>query len=153
MTALELIGLINQALFVGLFAVVLLRALRRPSRAALNTALLFGAIAGVVLVSRVAGWLGITGDPVVTEIALLLLMVAPFAMLRLVDDFSDSPRWVQAAGAAAFVLLATLSILSFSQLATPVVIATIAFFLAVGGYAAVVFAGRAGARTASPAGG
>jgi signal transduction histidine kinase len=140
MTALELIGLINQALFVGLFAVVLLRALRRPSRAALNTALLFGAIAGVVLVSRVAGWLGVTGDPVVTEITLLLLMVAPFAMLRLVDDFSDSPRWVQAAGAAAFVLLATLSILSLSQLATPVVIATIAFFLAVGGYAAVVFA-------------
>ena len=139
MTALELISLINQALFVGLFVVVLARALRRPSRAAFNTALLFGAIAGVVVVSRVAGWLGLTGNPIVSEVALLLLMAAPFAMLRLVDDFSESPRWVQLAGAAAFVLLAALSIVSLSQLSTPVVIATIAFFLAVGGYAAIVF--------------
>jgi len=140
MTALELISLINQALFVGLFAAVLLHALRRPTRAAFNTALLFGAIAGVVLVSRVAGWLGLTDQPLVAEITLLLLMTAPFAMLRLVDDFSDSPGWVQVAGAVAFVLLAALSVLNFSLLTTPVVVATIAFFLVVGGYAAVVFA-------------
>lgn len=140
MTALELISLINQALFVGLFAVVLLHALRRPTRAAFNTALLFGTIAGVVLVSRIAGWLGLTGDPAVTQIALLLLIVAPFAMLRLVDDFSDSPRWVQVGGTAALVLLAALSVVDFRVITAPVAVATIGFFLVVGGYAAVVFA-------------
>ena len=45
MTALELISLVNQVLFVGLFVAVLWRALRQPSRAAWDTVLLFGSIA------------------------------------------------------------------------------------------------------------
>lgn len=139
MTALELISLINQASFVGLFVAVLWHALRRPSRASVDTALLFGAIAGVVGISRVADWLGIAGDPLVTGLRLVLLNSAPFAMLRLVDDFSGSPRWVQPAGAVAFVLLSAFSVVGFGTLTTGVVLATIAFFLLVGGYAAVAF--------------
>ena len=42
MTALELISLINQALFVGLFVAVLRHALREPTRANLDTALRVG---------------------------------------------------------------------------------------------------------------
>ena len=55
MTALELISLINQVLFIGLFVVVLWHALRRGTRASWNTALLLGAVALAVAISRVTG--------------------------------------------------------------------------------------------------
>ena len=140
MTALELISLINQVLFIGLFVVVLWHALRRGTRASWNTALLLGSIAVAVAISRVSGWFGLAGEPFLTSITLILLSAVPFAMLRLVDDFSGSPRWVQVAGASAFISLAALTIVGLGELTTPLVITTIAFFLAVGGYAAVAFA-------------
>lgn len=139
MTALELLSLINQVLFVGLFGVVLWHALNRQTRASWNTALLFGAVALAVAVSRVAGWFGLD-EPFVNSLTLILLNAVPFAMLRLVDDFSGSPRWVQAAGAIAFVALGALTVIGLGELTTPLVIATIAFFVAVGGYAAIAFA-------------
>ncbi|HSJ00105.1 MAG TPA: ATP-binding protein [Patescibacteria group bacterium] len=140
MTALELISLINQVLFIGLFGVVLWHALRRRSRASWNTALLLGSVAVAVAISRVAGWFGLADEPAVSSLTLILLNAVPFAMLRLVDDFSGSPRWVQAAGASAFVALSALTVVGLGELTTPLVVATIAFFLAVGGYAAIVFA-------------
>jgi signal transduction histidine kinase len=143
MTALELISLVNQILFVGLFVVVLRHAVRNPSRANLDTALLFASIAGVVAIARVAGWLGLAGDPVITSVSLILLNVAPFAMLRLVDDFSGSPRWVQAAGAVAFMAVSALAIVAFEPMEAVVELVTIGFFVAVGGYAAFAFANAA----------
>ena len=98
MTALELISLINQLLFIGLFGVVLWHALRRPSRAAADTAMLFGSVAMVVAISQVAPWFGLDGAPLVVAITLIVLNAVPFAMLRLVDDFSGTPRGVQPAG-------------------------------------------------------
>jgi signal transduction histidine kinase len=140
MTALELISLITQVLFVGLFVVVLRHALRSPSRATIDTVLLFGSVTAVLTISRVAAMLGLAGDQAITNLLLIVLNVAPFAMLRLVDDFSGTPRWVQVAGAAAFVALGALTIVAFPRMAQVVELATIGFFLAVGGYAAVAFA-------------
>lgn len=140
MTALELISLITQVLFVGLFVVVLRHALRKPSRASLDTVLLFGSVTAVVTISRLAGILGLTGEQAITTLLLILLNVAPFAMLRLVDDFSGTPRWVQLAGAGAFIGVGALTIVAFPRMAQLVELATIGFFLAVGGYAAVAFA-------------
>jgi signal transduction histidine kinase len=140
MTALELISLINQVLFIGLFVVVLWHALRRGTRASWNTALLLGAVALAVAISRVAGWFGLADDPFVSSMTLILLSAVPFAMLRLVDDFSGTPRWVQTAGAVAFLALGALTVADTGELTTPLVVATIAFFVAVGGYAAVAFA-------------
>jgi signal transduction histidine kinase len=139
MTALELITLVNQVLFVGLFVVVLWHALRRPTRAAADTALLMGSVAMVVAISRLAGWVGLSGSPPVATISIVLLNAVPFSMLRLVDDFSGTPRWVQAAGAFAFVALGVLTIAGMGELTAPLVIATIAFFAVVGGYAAIAF--------------
>lgn len=140
MTALELISLINQILFVGLFVVVLRYAVRNPSRASIDTALLFASIAGIVALVRLADWLGLADDPTVTGLTLILLNVAPFAMLRLVDDFSGTPRVVQAAGAAAFVGVSALAIVAFERMEAIVELVTIGFFLLVGGYAATAFA-------------
>lgn len=140
MAALDLISFINHVLFIGLFAVVVAHALRNPSRTAVNTALLFGAIAGVFVLARVSEWIGLDGDPGVTGLTLVLLNAVPFAMLRLVDDFSGTPRWVQVAGAVAFVAVSALALAAFAAMTEVVEVATIGFFVAVGGYAAVAFA-------------
>ncbi|HUF06027.1 MAG TPA: ATP-binding protein [Candidatus Binatia bacterium] len=145
MSAFELISLANQVLFIGLFVAVLRHALRQPSRANLNTVLLFGSIATAVVTSRIAGSLA-PGQSWVTSVLIVLLSVTPLAMLRLVDDFSGTPRWVQWAGTTAFVLVSALVILAFDPLAEVVELALIGWFGSIGGYAAFAFA-RAAARS------
>ena len=142
MTALELIDLANQVLFVGLFAAVLWRALKQPSRAAWDTVFLFGSIAAVVLLGRVAELFGIADQPWLTGVVLLLLAAAPYAMLRLVDDFSRTPRWILLAGGLALAIIGILGFVIFGGAPQLYEIVAIGWFLGVGGYAALAF-GRA----------
>jgi signal transduction histidine kinase len=145
MTALELISVANQVLFIGLFVAVLWHAIRQPSRASLDTVLLFGSIAAVVVVGRVADWYSLE-DPWVTGITLALLNVAPFAMLRLVDDFSGTSRWIQWTGAIALVVVGALAFAALEAQPRLVELILLVWFLGVGGYAAYAFA--TGARRA-----
>ncbi len=140
MTALELISLANQVLFVGLFVATAWSALRRPTRAHLNTALLFGSVAGIVTISRAAGLLGFGDAPWLTSVLILVLSVAPLAMLRLVDDFSGTQRWVQVAGLVAYLGIALLALTMFATQPVIVELALLAWFGIVGGYAAFAFA-------------
>jgi hypothetical protein len=94
LTALELLSLITQVLFIGLFVAALRRALHERSRASLDTLLLFGSIAAVVVIGEIAGWLGLTDHPLLPGLTIALLSVAPLAMVRLVSDFSRQPAWV-----------------------------------------------------------
>jgi signal transduction histidine kinase len=143
MTALELISLVTQVLFVGLFVAVLWHALRQPTRARIDTLLLFGSIALIVVLSRVTEGLGITGSWV-TGGLLLLLNVAPFAMIRLVDDFRGTPRWIQVVGAVMFVAIAVAIVATSGESTTVAEMVSVAWFVAVGGYAAIAFAREAG---------
>lgn len=138
MTALELISLVNQVLFIGLFVVVLWHAVRQPSRSHFNTVLLFGSIAAVVTLGVVSDWIGVE-DPLITGLTISLLNVAPLAMLRLVDDFSGTPKWVQWAGVAAFFAVSVLALAAFESQPALVELALLAWFLPVGGFAAFAF--------------
>ena len=138
MTALDLISLVNQVLFIGLFVVVFWHAVRQPSRSHFNTVLLFGSIAAVVTLGAIADWLGLDGA-VITGVLLTLLNVAPLAMLRLVDDFSATPRWVQWAGVTAFLGVSGLALAAFESQPALVELALLAWFLPVGGFAAFAF--------------
>ena len=140
MTALELISLVTQLLFVGLFVAVLLAALSRPSRAAWDTVLLFGSIAAVVVVTRYAALVRLPDAPWLTGLVLLGLSVAPYAMIRLVDDFSRVPRWLLPVGAVAFVVVGVLGFAAFTTAPVLVELVTIAWFLCVGGYSVYAFA-------------
>ncbi|MCA1588470.1 MAG: GAF domain-containing sensor histidine kinase, partial [Chloroflexi bacterium] len=140
MTALELISLVTQLLFMGLFVAVLLAAVNRPSRAAWDTVLLFGSIAAVVVVSRSADLLRLPDEPWLTGIVLLGLSMAPYAMIRLVGDFSSVPRWLLPFGAVAFVAVGILGFAAFATSPVLVEVVTIAWFLGVGGYSAYAFA-------------
>ena len=139
MTATELISLLTQALFVGLFLATLWQAARRPSRSNVDTVLLFGAIAGVVLASRIVGWLGL-GPAWATGLTIVFINVAPLAMIRLVDDFSGTPRWVPWLGLAVFAAVSAISVVAYASSPRPVELVLIAWFLLVGGYAAASFA-------------
>jgi len=143
MTALELISLANQVLFVGLFVAVLWHAMRQPTRASVNTLLLFGSIAVVVVLARLATAFSLNETGWYSSTILVALSVAPLAMVRLVDDFSGTPRWVQVVGLVAFGVVAALSIFAFAAVEQIVELAVIAWFLLVGGYAAYAFAREA----------
>ena len=139
MTALELIDVANQVLFIGLFAAVLWRALKQPSRAAWDTVLLFGSIAAVVVLARIAELFSLGQQPWLIGLILLLLAVAPYAMLRLVDDFSRSPRWILLVGGSAFAIVGVLGFVIFGAAPKLYEIVAIGWFLGVGGYAALAF--------------
>lgn len=139
MTALDLLSWINRILFVALFVAVAWRAVRQPTRANLNTALLFFGISAAVVGGIVSDLFEVT-PPWFTGLLVTLLNICPFAMLRLVDDFRGSPRWVQLGGAVMFAGLVLLGLLLFEREPLLVGLATIVWFLLVGGYAAVTFA-------------
>jgi signal transduction histidine kinase len=139
MTALELISVANQVLFIGLFVAVLWHAIRQPSRASFDTVLLFGSIAAVVLVGRAADLFGLEGAWV-PGITIALLNVAPFAMIRLVDDFSGTPHWIQWAGAIALVVVGALGFAALEAQPQLVELLLLGWFFGVGGYAAYAFA-------------
>jgi signal transduction histidine kinase len=142
LTALELLSLINQVLFIGLFAAALQRALHLRTRANLDTLLLFGSIAAVVVISTVTQLLEIE-HPLLQGLTIALLSIVPLAMLRLVDDFRGHPRWVTVAGLVAFVGVVALGFIAIETAPEAVELALIGLFAVVGGYAAVAFAREA----------
>lgn len=143
MTALELLSWINRILFVVLFIAVGWRAIRQPTRSNVNTAILFGGIGLAVLIALISD-VAAFDPPWMTGVLIALLNACPWAMLRLVDDFRGSPRWVQLGGTVTFVAIAALSLLLFEWSPQLVELVTIAWFLIVGGYAAVTFARASG---------
>jgi signal transduction histidine kinase len=143
LTALELLSLITQVLFIGLFVAALRRVLHERSRASLDTLLLFGSIAAVVVVGEVAGWLGAADHPLLPGLTVALLSIAPLAMVRLVSDFSRQPGWVTVAGYVAFVGVVVLGFVAVERAVEVVELLMLAFFTLVGGYAAIAFAREA----------
>jgi len=143
MTALELIALANQVLFVGLFVAVGWRAIREPSRVSLDTVLLFGSVAAIVVVGLVADRLDIADEPWTIGISLLLLNLAPLAMVRLVTDFSPTPRRMLLAAYLAYGAVAVFGFVGIASAERLYEVVTIAWFLVVGGYAAFAFGAAA----------
>lgn len=142
MSALDLISLISQVLFVGLSLAVLVHAVRQPTRARLNTLLLFGTLGAVVILGWLDDRLGLDAAWV-TPLTIALISVVPFAMLRLVDDFRGTPGWVQWVGGGMLVAVTGLAIAYAETNIRLVEIVLIAWFVGVGGYAAAAFAGAA----------
>ena len=149
MNAIELIQYASDAIFIGIFVAVLVRALKRRRRATIDAAILFGALAVIIvggLASRALG-LGATAFGFVT---VGLLLALPFLTLRLVDHLVPvRPAIVRGslAGAVASVLAVTL--LPRAVL-IPIAVAVVLFFVAFEGYAGfVVLRASASARGVS----
>jgi signal transduction histidine kinase/ActR/RegA family two-component response regulator len=151
MSAAELIRLLTNALFVLVFLAVARSALRQRTRATLDTALLFGAIALVIAQSQVASATGFK-DPILSALSLLLLLALPYFQLRLVDDFAGVSSVVMrlcAGGlglAAVMAAVAVLRLIDLAPLTGLLVGAGVLYFIGFGGYAAIGF-GREARRT------
>src|SRR5207253_7778829 len=88
------------------FIVVTAGAIRRPSRASIDIALLFGSVAAIIAISEAASKeVGlIQPGPVVTSITSSLLLAMIYMLLRLAADFSELPRWVMPASELALAV-------------------------------------------------
>ena len=94
MTADQLLQLLTQALFVGVFLVAALRAVRRPLRPNVDTALLFGAAALSIALTWILQALGVAPNRIIGAAQGVLGMALPYLLLRLLDDFVGVPSVV-----------------------------------------------------------
>jgi signal transduction histidine kinase len=83
-------------LFLGVAAVRAALYMRERSRA--DVALLFGTLAAVVVMQEItllscSSSLGCVTLPASALISLMLILILPYALLRLLDDVADIPRW------------------------------------------------------------
>jgi signal transduction histidine kinase len=93
LSAQELLQYITWALFVAVFVVTLVEAIRHPRRSTIDTALLFGVLAAIIAESVVAAITLLPDSELLIDATGSLLMALPYLLLRLVEDFSQVPRW------------------------------------------------------------
>jgi signal transduction histidine kinase len=146
-TALELVSLLTQAIYVVIFLLVGWTALRRRTRTSVDIALFFGAIAIAIVESRIVTTFGLTAIDLVTDIVALLVIAMPYLLLRLVDDFSDVPFAVRRLAEVGLVLSAAGFLATAGTLPPPVLIVIVLYFAALSAYCAVAFI-RAARRSA-----
>ena len=88
MTALELITLLSQAIYVVILLAVGYRHLRARTPAHLDMTLFFGVLAFVVAQQRIATLLGLAVPEWFTDVVVVGVAALPYVLLRLVDDFT-----------------------------------------------------------------
>jgi signal transduction histidine kinase len=139
MSANSLVQYGTQAIFVVVFVVVLRQAIRRPLRANVDIALLFGALALVIAQGLVTQAVDVSPSRLMTVASASLLMALPYLLLRLVDDFSKAPRLLMR-GAEIGLLLAVLGLIVYSTpLPGLLTWLYVLYFLGLQVYAAVIF--------------
>jgi signal transduction histidine kinase len=95
MSANELIQLVTQAAFVMLFVIVMIRAIRWPFAGNIDVALFFGCIATLVMLERLVKFLAGDNPPeFATDAQTALILLFPYRLLRLADDYVVVPSWI-----------------------------------------------------------
>lgn len=139
MTALELVQDLTWLIFIAIAVATLLRATHRPTPSNVDVGLLFGITTFIIVESSVVTALGITPNAWTNDLNSGLVMLLPFFLLRLADDFAGVGRRVRAAGTSA-IALSIAALVAYAPprplLATALVGAV---FVVVTLYAALVF--------------
>src|SRR5436190_8533267 len=91
LSALELVAWTTQGLFLLLAVASVVTAFRRPRPATIDAALFFGALAAIILESRLSALLGAGRDPRLADVVVILLMAVSYPLLRLANDFVAVP--------------------------------------------------------------
>jgi len=110
MSALDLLQGLSQITWVALAVVSAVSAVRRPTRASIDTALFFGALGSVLVYSKIVALLELPSVGAVVFVVLVVLMAAPYLLLRLIRDFGGVPAAVRRAAEAGLVLSAAASV-------------------------------------------
>jgi hypothetical protein len=147
MTTNELVSFLNQLPFVIIAIVTLYNAIRRPRRAAIDIALLFGALAAIVVIGWTVEQIELLDHPASTTIQVILLIALPYLLLRIVSDFMAVRSWIVGSAAVLFVALASAIVWFNEPLPDLLTIITATYFIVLVGYASWKFV--RGARVAS----
>src|SRR3954447_22509582 len=91
-------------IYLIIFVVVAIHAVRRPLRANIDIALLFGAAAVSIALSVATSTGLIARGPLITGLSGSLLVGMVYMLFRIVDDFSDVRPWLMRASDVAFAL-------------------------------------------------
>src|SRR5688572_11246695 len=137
MTALELITLAVQAVYIALFVLTARNLIRRPSRANLNIAIFFGALVLAIASGRVAAFTGPL--PLLSDVSTVLVMALPYILLRLLDDFAGVPDILQRLAELGLLLAAVAIALAGTPLPLAVSLGLVAYFVAVALYVSARF--------------
>ncbi len=147
MTALELVSLLTQAIYVLIFLLVGWTAVRRRTRTSIDIALFFGAIATAIIESRVVSTLGLQQLDLISDIVAILVVAMPYLLLRLVDDFSDVPSVVKRLAEGGLALSAIAFLVTEGTVPPPILLPVVLYFAGLSAYCAVAFV-RAARRSA-----
>jgi signal transduction histidine kinase len=146
MNADSLLQLLTQLLFFLLFAAMLVRAIRSPLPAHLDTAIFFGVIASIVVQQWLQTALGLQLGPIAAAAIGSLFMALPYVMLRLLDDFGSVPPLLKRA-AEAGLLLAVIGLFLLQPLPSWATLLYVAYFLFIQVYVALAFVREAARST------
>src|SRR5687768_16437034 len=101
--------------------------------------LFFGALAFIILASRIATLTGTTAPPWLVAIEVAALMAMPYVLLRLVDDFTHVRSWIKRAAEIGLLTGIVATVASMPTLPTPVTLYVVLYFFVVSTYCAVAF--------------
>ena len=134
----EGLQLLAQLLVLSIVVVTTRSAVRRPTRANVDTALLFAAALIVIVEQRFAALIGYEG-PMATAIGGIAAMSLPYLAIRLVDDFRGAARWVPPVAAAFFLAGSLLFALYGRTIPAWATLPIVAYFVVALVYAGVMF--------------
>ena len=139
MNALDLISLLTQLIYVLIFVSVALRTVRQPTGAHSDMTLFFGAVAFIILASRVAALIGTAAPPWLTTVEIAVLMALPYLLLRLVDDFTNVRSAIKRAAELGLAAGIVATYATAPTPPTPVILYVVLYFFVVSLYCALAF--------------
>jgi signal transduction histidine kinase len=137
MSALELVSVLTEVIYVLIFLVVAWGAVRRRTRTSLDIALFFGAIATFIVESRVVTTFGLEDVELINDVVTILVIAMPYLLLRLVDDFSTVPSIASRLAEVGLLFSAVAFLTSVGQPPPPITLAVVVYFAALSTYCAV----------------
>src|SRR5712692_1636573 len=152
MDALRAVQLITDIAYLLLGIAAVGAAIRSHERARVDVAILFGALAASVAIQEIhllscTGASGCLDVPAANQLTTALVLILPFALLRLVDDVGDVPQWQLWAAAASLVVLASAFAIWGWEAPTWLVVLLTVYLVVGTSYAAWAFARRAHSTT------
>jgi signal transduction histidine kinase/DNA-binding response OmpR family regulator len=151
MDSLRAVQLITDIAYVLLGIAAVGAAIRSHERARIDVAILFGALAATVAIQEIhllsCGAAGCLDVPAANQLTTAMVLILPFALLRLVDDVSDVPRWQLWTAAVCLVALAAAFAIWGTTPPTWLIVLLTVYLIVGTSYAAWAFARRARSTT------
>jgi signal transduction histidine kinase/CheY-like chemotaxis protein len=148
MDAVRAVQLLSDLAYIALGIAAVAAAFRSRERARLDVAILFGALAISVCLQELSlltckTSTGCLTLPLSDTLTSILVLIVPYALLRLVDDILDIPRWQMWLSLVAAIALGAAFILSAGAPPAWLVLVLAAYLIVGTAYAAWAFAQRA----------